>query len=379
MPVVQTNYIQPRSWSDMRVDYAGNADSADWPVGLREALLERLSVLIDNPSLRNDQRNRCKTMAYQLASFPSYCGHERYAFARFLDESLDYLLTPYKVWQTVSNLWTPHLETGFFVRPGSPSHYMKRIDFSGMGGYPETEVVADYLKVADMTADPATNYKAALATVGRCSPPSAYLPFMRAVRAVLNRLHVVRTSCKYVASWAGCGTTEYYDSASGAISEMNDAYDEEMDAQPNLAELYESTGFELYCHSSLSYNGSKYYGRLPRWQDLFVLGVADKVPVRRADVSFCYWATDHSGGSSTWEYGWDDPPYTVKSQSCGTMDGLEHTFRGGPTSFLDKWPSHGVKYPSAPSTAGVTNNVTYDVSGEFFADYGVQGGFNFMN
>lgn len=373
MAVVTDAYTAPTSWQDMRVDYAGNGDSADWVYGIREAVMERLAVILDGQA----PTSSLEAKAAQLTAIDGRENVELYAFAQLVESILDEMLTPLDRFGTIANTRNPLRERGYFV---NPAHPLKRVEFVSVAtGEPAVTVIPDYLDISTVTAVSGANYRAALANVGRCSLPGEFMPFFLAAKKALNQLTAVRAKTSHVVGGSGA-TTDQHDGYAAVIAEMSDQYDADMANEPDpsmLTEGYSPATLDNFARVvNTGATPAVYQGHF-RWYHVWVHHVASKFPPIKARLIRGVWAEPYTAQYHThYDYTWTSSPYTPDVSYVGEVSGPGHLLPVGASQFTPKFPFGGPTWPSAPGSAQL-NMSGYTLHMSWFADFNLSGGFRF--
>ena len=373
MPQVDGHYSPPTSWDDIDSEYIENGDCADWIYAIRSAIEERANVLV---GVRNGSR---------ITSLipPLYNGFhgavQLYSFAKAVEVFLDKVLTIEDEWGTVYNTDNPEGQDGYFVNP-SPSKFMRQVTYSDtIDGEIRTTVIPNYLSIYDVISQEGMNYKAALADVRKGDLCVKYVPFFNAVKNVLNYL-----TCVKVNVWAirmtAAAVGWLNETMGGLEQDFTEEYNDEIPG-PEYAMMDEHGTVFLtnYCYiENQSYGDpptGRFYGGFG-WNNLWVQGMSNKLPVINSNLYmgyFGYKGNDH--GADNYEYGWNGNEYDYQFQNLGKCTGIEHSLEGGLST---KFPSGGLLFPTAMSR-GVRNIIGYNMTINFFSDFGISGGFRFRN
>lgn len=376
MPQIDGHYEPPKSWDNIESEYIYNGDCADWIYAIRNAITERANVLIGGNYGGGIRITRLVTPLYSGFHGAS----EVYDFAKNVEIFLDTVLTINDEWQTVSNTDNPNGQDGYFVNP-DPSQFMRQVTYSDpIDGEMRTAVIPNYLSINDVISQSGMNYKEALVDVRRGDLCIKFVPFFNAVKNVLNYL-----TCIPVNIWGiqmASGATGWInETAAGLEQDFIDKYNEDMEDAPDYAMMGVFRNFYLrnYCfienQSTDDPPFPRFYGGFG-WRNIWVQGIANNIPVIDSNLYmglYAYKGTDH--GADRYEYGWDGNPYDYQHELLGKCTGIEHSLVNG---LSDKFPSGGLQFPSI-SSYGIRITRGYDMYIQFFADFGIEGGFRFRS
>ena len=361
-------YKTPTNWSEITTDYKGNGDCADWVEAIRAALIERFNILINGERSVSNVGN----YMYDLQK-GFHCNCEIYSFAKAVERALDFMLTPYREWGTIYNTDGPGYEDGYWINPGN---FMKKIVYDEPATATErTETVPNFLKIQDVISSDHRDYKSAINLVRRGDTPDKFVPFFNKVMNAINYLHVVPCSVWARHVSGGIVQTERYETVSGVHDEIASNWESTTSGEPALKNIEKSSGFWLRNLIRYYYGGVYYTGHY-YWDNIWVKGVANKWPAITMKVYYGLYAHKVLTAAATNnEYSWGASEYTPEIGSFGNASGITHDLAGSMSSHRIP-PIGGLTYPLAPSE-GESNMRGYEMDVMFFADFAVNGGFNF--
>jgi hypothetical protein len=391
--IITDNYVHPTSWDDLDSVYLLNGDYAGWVDAIRTAMWERVNVCLNGVYRGTQLNSKVVSLGYfEHFSYTSsgtphgYRGDcEVYDFALKTEQLLDFLLTPYREYGTVDNYWGPTSEQGYFVDQ-DPHYWYRKITYaSPTAGDDKNETVCyvKFLNTQRMFEDQSRNYKLAMSGVARGDTLDKFVPFFNAVKNALNYMTVIPVSIKGVgASIHPLGFSD--EDISVVESKMRQRYNDYMADMPDPDRLDSGT-FRISYENSCRINNSakptdteeSYRGHFG-WYHEYPYQANMKLPPITFNLYRGYWAkkpdTFDDYDSSEFCFGSE---YNPQSQLIGEVSGYGH-YLGGDAGrhYGSKFPSDSLQFPSTPGR-GEENIIGYELHGNYFADFNVEGGFNF--
>ena len=391
--IITDRYVHPTSWEDLDGEYSLNGDYAGWVDAIRTAMWERVNVCL-NGVYRGSQLNSMVTslgyfehVNYSRSGSFGYRGDcEVYNFARDTEILLDFLLTPYREYGTADNYWGPTSEQGYFVDQ-DPHYWLKKVTYASptQGLSSDTVCYVKFLNTQRMFEDQNRNYKLAMSGVARGDTPDKFVPFFNAVKNALNYMTVIPVSVKGVG--ASIHPLGFYDEDISVVkSKMLSVYNDYMADMPDPDRL-DSGGYRISFENSCRIindaeptDTDEDYGGHFGWAHKYPYQANMKLPPIAFNLYRGFWAkkpdTFDSYDSAEFCFGTE---YTPQFQLIGEVSGYGH-YLGGDAGrhFGSKFPSDSLQFPSTPGR-GKQNIIGYELHGNYFADFNVQGGFQFRD